>query len=177
MNQILLRYSRSKFCVIQVSVFFFILITGGLFGDERAKSEVLLSIPFEISPTGHQIVTLQYKGKPIRMILDTAAGANVFSKKSTKKLRLKVKKTEEKAAGLGTRGHAMTRVDSLEVSSGKQKLSLDNLVSLDLSHTEAAGGKKAADGLLGSPFFQTYNAQIDFATNQLILRVGELKVR
>lgn len=106
------------------------------------------------------------------MILDTAAGANVFSEKSAKRLKLTVKDKGEKAAGLGTQGHAMAEVSPIVVVSGEEQLTLRDLVSLNLSNVEAAGGKKGIDGLLGSPFFQTYKAQIDFTSNTLTIRTN-----
>ena len=75
---------------------------------EKTATEVDYASPFEISPTGHQVVTLQYNGKRIRMILDTAAGANVFSRKAAKKPEPTLKGSELQAAGLGVQAHAMT---------------------------------------------------------------------
>jgi hypothetical protein len=140
--------------------------------DEKAAAEVAVAIPFEISPTGHQIVTLMYDEKPIRLILDTAAGANVISEKAAGKFNLKLMESGQKAAGLGTSGHAVEYVDPITVTAGTTKLRLQDLISLDLSHVEAAGEPAGIDGLLGSPFFRKYKAKIDFQEKQVIIRTS-----
>jgi hypothetical protein len=164
--------------ILAIALLVFHLLASGslLWAGEKTISDVDLSIPFEISPTGHQIVTLMYGKEPIRMILDTAAGTNVFSQKAAKKLELTVKESGDKAAGLGTQGHAMANVSPITVASGNEKMMLQNLVSMDLSHVEVAGGSKGIDGLLGSPFFREYKAKIDFEMNRVTLRINRKQV-
>ncbi len=167
--------NSQKILAITLLVFHLLMSNSLLLADEKMIADVDLSIPFEISPTGHQVVTLMYGKKPIRMILDTAAGANVVSQKAAKKLELTVNDAGGKAAGLGTQGHAMARVSPIIVASGKKKLMLQNLVSMDLSHVKMAGGSKGIDGLLGSPFFQEYKAKIDFEMNRVTLRINPVE--
>lgn len=131
------------------------------------REEVL--IPFEYSDTGHQIVVLEYRDETIRMILDTAAGANVFSEKSSQRLGLSLLESEETVSGLGTKEHAIEKIEPIEVTFGKSNLLLENMLSMDLSHVEAAGGSEGIDGLLGSPFFRNYKARLDFEARMLTL--------
>ena len=133
--------------------------------DDASPNEI--SIPFIISSTGHPIVTLKHGKKTLRMIIDTAAGANILSVKSAKKLKLKLKPSSGKAAGLGTAGHAMSNLDPITVLFNKDTFTLYNLMSLNLSHVQIAGGKKGVDGLLGYPFFKANNASVDYKTNLL----------
>jgi hypothetical protein len=114
-----------------------------------------------------------YDEKPIRLILDTAAGANVVSQKAAAKFQLKLTDSGLKAAGLGTSGHAVEDVDPITVAAGETKLRVQDLVSLDLSHVEAAGKPAGIDGLLGSPFFRKYKAKIDFEEKQVIIKVSK----
>lgn len=159
---------------LAIALLFFHLLASGssLLAGEKTVSDVELSIPFELSATGHQIVTLSYGKDSIRMLLDTGAGANVFSQKAAKKLGLTVQESGDTVSGLGTKEHAMAHISPLIVASGDEKMILQHLVSMDLSHVEAAGGDKGIDGLLGSPFFREYKAKIDFEMNQVTLIIN-----
>lgn len=163
----------SKKLVTTAILFFQLLAFSSLLSaNEKTTTDAELSIPFEISPTGHPVVTLMYGEKPIRMILDTAAGANVFSQKATTRLELTVKNSDEKAAGLGTQAYAMAEVSPIVVALGEKKLRLQDLITMDLSHVEVAGGGKGFDGLLGSPFFREFRVKIDFGNNTIALNMN-----
>lgn len=141
-------------------------------GEEKPeKPAAEISIPFEITATGHQVVTLMYGQKKIRMILDTAAGGNVFSQETIEKLGVETKDSPEKAAGLGTAAHDMEEVPTLALVYGETKLLIENAFSMNLSHVKPAGGKEGVDGLLGSPFFILHKAKIDFSTRKLVLSI------
>lgn len=151
-----------------IGVIFFSMVTPLLAVDSISKpTKIEVSIPFTISPTGHQIVVLKHGDKDVRMILDSAAGANVLSLKAAYKLQLELKDSTETASGIGTKEHAMTSLSPLKVSYAEHDFMLNNLVAMDLTHVEIAGGEEGADGLLGSPFFRANKAKIDFKTNLL----------
>ena len=137
--------------------------------EERSR----LNLPFELSDTGHQIVTLRYGDKRVRMILDTAAGVNVLSDQASGRLGVTVMKSDETVKGLGTSEHPVEKIQPIEVHFGESKLLLESLLSMDLSHVAKAGGSEGIDGLLGSPFFRTFQAIINFETNRISLLVNE----
>lgn len=161
--------------ILLTSSLFLLIITAvsPLSAQDQQLAENEVSIPFQITPTGHQIVTLMHEGKPIRMILDTGAGANVFSNVATKKLKLTTQASNRKAAGIGTTAHEMLHVAPTTFVIEHKRLMLANFVSMDLSHIQKAGGKKPIDGLLGSPFFQAYRARLDFSTNTMVIKTTQ----
>ena len=161
--------TASLLCLLMVA-------NSGLKANEKEVAAEQISIPFELTPTGLQVVTLTYGGGPIQMILDTGAGANVFSQEAAKRLKLPLKDSAIQGAGIGGQRHAMARVSPIIVVSGKKQLMLRNVVSTDLSQALIAAGTEGIDGLLGSPFFQAHKAQIDFSTNTLILNIDQENV-
>lgn len=128
-----------------------------------------IQIPFEITATGHLVVTLEYQSRPLRLLLDTASGANVLSEKSASQLKLQQNSLESDVRGLGTSNYKKAALDSLNVSYRSRNIELTDLIAMDLSNVNPAGGDKGMDGLLGSPFFRAYNAVIDFSTKQLTI--------
>lgn len=165
------RFSEKR---IALTLFSLLLLAplSSIRGEEKpAKPAVEISIPFEITATGHQAVTLMYGEKKIRMILDTAAGANVFSREAIEKMGVETKDSLETVSGLGTAAQDTTEVPPLTLVYGETKLPIENAISIDLSHVKAAGGEEGLDGLLGSPFFKLYKAKIDFSTRKLVLSI------
>lgn len=157
--------------VIFILLVFHLSATTMLSAGGKAASGEKLSIPFRISSTGLLIVTMTYDGKPMQMIMDTGSGMNVISNESAKKLKLNMSSSSDRAAGIGTRSQRMSKVSPVDVVMNKKTLRLNNIVSMDLSDINDADGHRGVDGMLGSPFFREYDAQIDFATNKLIISI------
>ena len=165
-----------KKTVLTISLFIlFVAVESRLLAGQVVPSTNKLIVPFKMSSTGHQVVTFIYDGKPMRMQLDTGAGGNVVSKKAVKRLKLNETAQKGKGAGLGTMSAAMTEVTPIVVVSGKTKLFLRDLASMDLSYTEIVGGKNGVDGLLGTTFFDAYGAKIDFASMTMTLTLNNDK--
>lgn len=142
-------------------------------GTDELKMDV--QIPFTISETGHPLVMLTCGDRTLRMVLDTAAGANVLTPSVVKSLGSSVEITNKKAgkaAGLGTKGYSTMTLTPIQISSPKATFLLDDLVAIDLSHVQKAGGKEGIDGLLGAPFFRKNLAVIDYSKNVLSFRVS-----
>ncbi|MEI6240269.1 MAG: aspartyl protease family protein [Planctomycetia bacterium] len=136
-----------------------------------------LSIPFEISATGTPLVTVTCGKRTLRMIVDTAAEANVLTPAATAALGLAAQETSETAAGLGASSVAVSRLRSVALSVPTGTFDLEDLAVLDLSVVQEAGGEGGVDGLLGSPFFRQHDAQIDYATKQLRFTVLRKKTK
>ncbi|MEL0646834.1 retropepsin-like aspartic protease [Pseudoalteromonas agarivorans] len=128
-------------------------------------------IKFEMSQTGHQIVNAKINGKPLRLILDTAAGSSVLDKACLNDLNIKETLSDENAAGLGTSEHAIGNIEISEIELAGVVYKNPSFVSLNLDHVQVAGGEKGVHGLLGSPFFSQYKAVINFENHTLEILV------
>lgn len=131
--------------------------------------EEKISLDFEMSETGHQIVEAKINGKLLRFVLDTAAGASVLNKACLAELGIQETISGESAAGLGTSEHEMGDILVPEIELGGRLYEYPEFVSLNLDHVQVAGGEKGVHGLLGSPFFLKYEAVIDFGANKIML--------
>jgi len=126
-------------------------------------------IKFEMSETGHQIVNAKINGKPLRLILDTAAGSSVLDKSCLNDLNIIETLSDENAAGLGTSEHVMGNIVVSEIELAGVVYKNPSFVSLNLDHVQVAGGEEGVHGLLGSPFFSQHKCVIDFENHTLEL--------
>ena len=127
------------------------------------------SINFDISASGHQIITVKINNYPLRFILDTAAGSSVLDRACLSRLGISEVLSDENAAGLGTKDHAMGAIDVEAIQIGNTYFKSPAFISLDLDHVQVAGGEEGVHGLIGAPFFMQYDAVIDFSNNTLVL--------
>ncbi|MDO6636113.1 retropepsin-like aspartic protease [Pseudoalteromonas carrageenovora] len=126
-------------------------------------------IKFEMSETGHQIVNAKINGKPLRLILDTAAGSSVLDNACLNDLNIIETLSDENAAGLGTSEHVMGNIEVSEIELAGIVYKNPSFVSLNLDHVQVAGGEEGVHGLLGSPFFSQHKCVIDFENHTLEL--------
>ena len=128
-----------------------------------------VSLKFEVTETGHQIIKAKINGHKVRLILDTGAGASVVDRACIKELGIEEVLSNENAAGLGTADHEMGLIEVLNFELVGQLYESTEFVSLNLDHVQVAGGDNIIHGLLGSPFFRKYEAVLDFGANTLTL--------
>lgn len=131
----------------------------------------MVTVPFTLSETGHQVIQITYQGEKLNMVLDSAAGLNVFSKKTAERFGLKTDEQGATVDGLGASGYGMVELPPLAVTIAGEELTLQYVSSIDLKHVEAAAGETGTDGLIGLPFFLTRNATIDFGKRELSFMV------
>jgi len=123
-------------------------------------------VPFKISRSGHQVVIVTFKGKPMRLVIDSAAGANVVDIDSAERLGIKAIGKRKDTSGLGTSSHKTINLTPFKVFLGDAAVVLE-AIGLDLKHVKSAGGKGGLDGLLGAPFLISHRATIDFQSKSL----------
>ncbi|OVE81883.1 hypothetical protein BVY04_02230 [bacterium M21] len=133
------------------------------------------TIPFTMSKSGHILITVKINNRDAHLVVDTAAGTSVIHTKQTKSLKLKTSKGNSVARGLGTSSHVIKNVGVPVMTIGTVQYHNPYFIALNLSHVEAAGGKKGFHGLLGSPFLQKYAAIINYEKKTISLKRPEQK--
>ncbi len=158
---------RTYLTTVSVIALVLMLFTTSLPAQQVAEKTKELSIPFKFSPSGHQYVQIQYKGKMLNMIIDSGAGANTISNKTIKRLKLKTHKSNMQGAGVGKGHKAIRALDPMTFKMDGEEVVLSGMVGFELAHLENGIGLKPLDGLLGAPFLKDHNAKLDFSNNTL----------
>lgn len=170
-NAVRLKYI--KYLIIIVPFLFSQI--GLLIGAQEVRTsspDRRVEIPFIISNTGHLLIdALLNKNHKVKLILDTAAGANVIDAKAAKNLNLKTKDNKGlTGAGLGVSEQKMSFISVDQIQLGDAVYLNPEFMSIDLHHVMAAGGGSEIHGLLGAPFFKKYQAIIDYEKNMLSIK-------
>ncbi|MGC4015122.1 MAG: retropepsin-like aspartic protease [Luteolibacter sp.] len=125
-----------------------------------------MTLPFKVSRTGHQVVEAWFRESRMKLVIDSAAGANVIDIESAARLGIKTIGERKHTRGLGTSSHKTVSLKSFTVLMGDITVSL-KAIGLDLNHVKSAGGKGGLDGLIGAPFLIAHEAILDFNSKTL----------
>lgn len=105
--------------------------------------------------------------KSVKLLLDTGAGGDILDTDAVARLQLKIKEDSVGTTkGVGGAGGEFQSLEPVECQIGDEKIRI-GFYPMNLSHVKSAGGDDGYDGILGSPFFRTRHAVIDFGTNTL----------
>ena len=107
------------------------------------------------------VVEGKINDKPARLILDTGAGAGLFTPKSAEKLQLK--NMGQTLVGGGGEKLVPAKITSTKIEIGGAVQEKQLGVILDLP----SGAKADTDGIVGYPFLRNYVVQIDYAAQKV----------
>jgi len=140
------------------------------------QSEGHRQVPLTRNGAGHFVTGGMLAGRPVRVLIDTGAGATVVNLPLARELGLGL--TSEGHTGGGAGGNNLETF-KLENAS----LTLDHVVphrkafyAMDLSHVNAALAVKRAepvDVILGADVFERQAAVIDYGSSSLFLKVAD----
>ena len=150
-------------------IIFALLFLLATLGKESSKKGNEIAVPFEITATGYQTVVMSYKDQNFTMILDTGASVNVLSNKIVKTNNFEVTSSDYKVMGVGSEELDLARISPITASIANKDFIIHDLITIDLSNIDSITEIQGVDGLLGIPFFQKYNARIDFAAKKVYL--------
>ncbi len=101
--------------------------------------------------------------KPAIFVLDTGAGANVLTPAAVKRLKLETGKGQVNVQGAGGQATSASAVPIGKLSVGEAALKAQSAFVIPLPEA------LVCDGLLGTPFFQAWIVQFDYANLRLTL--------
>ena len=133
------------------------------------RRETRIAVPFEISKSGHQVVTVVSRGRTLRLMLDTGSSGNILTAAAADRLGLRATSDAGTASGLGSTSYRLRRLDApLVVDAEGARFEVNRMTSLDLIFAGDDAGEETFDGLLGSPFFLAHRVTIDFAARRIV---------
>lgn len=157
---------RFRYYSILMMLFVFI---GCNSNEQNDKNKGKVSMPFEITKSGHLLVTARINGKEANLVLDTAAGRSVIDMGKLEYLKLQTQSVGAPATGLGTSNHETMNITIEELDIGGSKFNDLSLVATDLSNVKEIGGEKGIHGLIGSDILRARRGVIDFDKHILML--------
>lgn len=107
------------------------------------------------------VVEGKVNDQPARLILDSGAGAGLFTPKSAEKLQLK--SMGQTLVGGGGEKLVPAKITNAKIEIGGAVQEKQLGVILDLP----SGAKAETDGIVGYPFFRNYVVQIDYAAQKV----------
>lgn len=134
----------------------------GLSEESLAESD-RITVPFNVSQSGHIFIAVSINLKEANLLVDTAAGASVIHTKHADFLGLLTLNNIRniQVRGLGTSNYAMKNVEVPYLFIDDVVFDNPHFIALDLSHIEAAGDTDI-HGILGQSFLRNNNAIIDY---------------
>ena len=130
----------------------------------RAAADGVRSVTVPLIQRGvHLYIQAMIGDKPALFALDTGAGANLVSPGAAKRLNLKSENRGVSILGAGGKAEL-----ALAVTLGKLKLG-ETTLDIQSAYVISFPESLACDGILGTPFFQTWIVRIDYAQLRLTL--------
>lgn len=131
--------------------------------EESLAESDRITVPFNISQSGHIFIAVSINLKEANLLVDTAAGASVIHAKHADFLGLLTLNNTRniQVRGLGTSNYAMRNVEVPFLFIEDVVFDNPHFIALDLSHVEAAGNTDI-HGILGQSFLINNNAIIDY---------------
>jgi len=130
----------------------------------RAEADGAQSVTVPLIQRGvHLYVEATIDDKPALMVLDTGAGANILTPRAAKRLNLELGKGQINVQGAGGDAPSASEVKLGKLGVGDAMLKAQNAYVIRLPEA------LVCDGLLGTPFFQAWIVQFDYAKLRLTL--------
>ncbi|MCU0722376.1 MAG: retroviral-like aspartic protease family protein [Planctomycetes bacterium] len=130
-------------------------------------------VPLERNAVGHFQARGSLAGRPALFILDTGASHTVLDRGRLAAFGLRERVTRQKAGGLGTTIHAVSRTRAGSLALGGVETGPRALNAIDLAHVNAALTQhraQAVDGVIGGDLLAELAAVIDYAGRVLYVR-------
>jgi hypothetical protein len=153
-----------KLSVCRIAVWF--ALVGILWGAavNHAKADGAQGVTVPLIKRGvHLYVNAAIDDKPVLMVLDTGAGANILTPRAAKRLVLEAGNVRTNVQGAGGDAAPASSVKIGKLSIGDAALKAQSAFVIPLPDV------LACDGLLGTPFFQAWIVQFDYANLRLTL--------
>ncbi len=131
-------------------------------------------IPIAREKSRHITVVARLTGRPARFIVDTAAGGTFLDFHAVSHYKLRLSSASRKAVGVGAAATRMNYVAKHDLKLCEFDLSDTRLLTLDLSHVNAALVKARVErvaGVLGADVLWRHHAMIDYQRGLLLLSV------
>jgi Aspartyl protease len=134
---------------------------------EVMKARGFTGIPFT-NHQNHLFIDFEIGGKPVTFLLDSGAMTSIVTPAAAEELGLEVTESQAQVAGVGGGAKVEGQAKSKDCRFGDGDDVTMDFVVMDLPVT----GKKI-DGLIGSDFFRSHHAMLDYSGETLWLRTGE----
>jgi len=137
------------------------------------ESQGYVEIPLRKTATALIEVEAKVNGEDALLYLDTGAGRTVFDVASAERLRLDLRASEAKAAGIGSASHRVQTCVINNLVIGAFQIASMETVVIDLSHVNEARaqiGAAACDGVIGADILADKSAVIDYSSYKLYLK-------
>lgn len=115
----------------------------------------------------HLFVDFVIEGKPVTFLLDSGAMTSIVTPAAARELGLKVGESQARVAGIGGGAKVEGQASSADCRFGNSGPVAMDFVVMDLPAT----GRKI-DGLIGSDFFRSHHAMLDYSGETLWLKSG-----
>jgi hypothetical protein len=129
-------------------------------------------VPFVREKSRHISVEARLRGRPVRFIVDTGAGATCVDSTVLGRFKLELSSASRKSGGVGSSIMKMTYVARHDLELAGVDLSAIKLTSLDLSHVNLSFERekvKPIVGVLGADVLWRHQAIIDYARGLMLL--------
>lgn len=127
--------------------------------------------PFVLHGSGHIIVPAAVNGVPVRMIVDTGAGATIVDAAAAEALGLRGPAAEARATGAGGDGLAMRIATGNTLAIGDLRERDIALGIMDLGHVTSALARSGAgevSGVIGADLLVRHGAIIDYRRRLIV---------
>ena len=134
------------------------------------RNFVLISLTREKSH--HITVDARLAGRSARFIVDTGAGGTVVDSSRATEYNLKLRSHSKKGGGVGSGAMQLSSVVKHDLHLGTIDLSKTKLLTMDLSHVNAALKKAKVEpvvGVIGADILWRHDALIDYAKSLILL--------
>lgn len=133
-------------------------------GSLRASAQEATSVTVPITLHGvHIFVSATIQDKPVTLVLDTGAGANVLTPQAAARLQLTPGKGRASVTGAGGNGPSVSLVKIPTLGIGTSRLTDQSAYLIPLPDA------LPCDGLLGTPFLESWVVTIDYEHSRMIL--------
>jgi hypothetical protein len=138
----------------------------------RKNTRQFVLIPIIREKSHHITVVARLSGRPARFVVDTGAGGTVLDSEAVSRYKLKLSSAARRGGGVGSVAMRMNYVAKHDLTLFGLDLSSTKLLTLDLSHVNAALKTKKVEpvvGVLGADVLWRRHAVIDYDRGVMLL--------
>ncbi len=155
-------FRKNPLCRVTIGLALIGMLWGMAAGRAAADEAQSVTVPL-IQRGVHLYVEAVVDDKPALFVLDTGAGANILTPQAAKRLDLMAEKAQIDVQGAGGNASPASAVKIGKLSVGEAALTAQTAYVIPLPDV------LVCDGLLGTPFFQAWIVQFDYAHLRLTL--------